>query len=79
MKHLEDVGMIALAALATWIVTGHAVINRGMSVSQEEFILFFLIASGTAFIARSMGSLICTTIKNIRKRESRRKMPGADA
>jgi hypothetical protein len=66
VKHLDDVAMIALAALATWIVTGHAVLNRGMSVSQEEFILFFLITSGTAFIARAVGSLIWTTIKQIR-------------
>jgi hypothetical protein len=65
-----DVILLALSVIATWIVTGYAVLQRNMSVSQEEFILFFLIATGVTFIIRTFVDLSCIVIKGIRKGES---------
>jgi hypothetical protein len=65
-----DVILLALSVIATWIVTGYAVLQRNMSVSQEEFILFFLIVTGVTFIIRTFVDLSCIVIKGIRKGES---------
>jgi hypothetical protein len=61
--------LLVVASVISAIVTVYAAIDRHMSITAEDFVLFLLVTVGASFTVKTIAAVIWHVIRQLRRNE----------